>query len=280
MRPRELERAISSVKLQGACVGEVIVVDDCSSHEVQHQLKQSYDSDPNIVLHFCDVNSGAQRARNIGIQAARYPVIALLDSDDEWLQDKLTHQLERLIETGADLVSCGVEFAYSNNTFKRDRKYTRFNGNPFDFILGTGGHLQTSTLVCRASVAKSLLFDETVKKFQDWDFVFRCFASGFVLTMSNKTLVRYHFGAADQMTQKPKPDLALNFIDRRRHMLGEHFYAIALVRVVARMKIEVGEIFAGFHLWFFSLYRLRHFDPIGLLKLVRKAVLQLRSAKA
>lgn len=272
MRPSELERAISSVRAQGSIVGEILIVDDFSTPAVRQLMVEAYSDVSGIKLLFNDQNLGAQRSRNIGIKAASCPAIALMDSDDEWLPGKLLAQCDLLESSGADIVSCGVEFCFPNSPPRSDKKHLRFNGNPIHFILVDGGHLQTSTLLCRSLVAKSVLFDESVKKFQDWDFVFRCFAVGAVFAMVNTPLVKYHFGASDQMTSRPRPNLAREFVSRRRHLIGEEVYSLSLNRIVARMHIETGDIKEGLSLWFYVFFRLGVLDTIGLVKLLRKCL--------
>lgn len=81
-----LGRAVRSALDQSHPVDEVIVVLD-TDYAIQ------LPDDPRIVvLHTSVRDSGA--ARQVGIDAARGDVIAMLDDDDEWLGDKLQQQLQ------------------------------------------------------------------------------------------------------------------------------------------------------------------------------------------
>ena len=68
---------------------EIIVVDDGSTDDTRERLTAYGDRVRYIYLQ----NRGVSTARNIGIQAARGEFVALLDSDDLWLPDKLERQV-------------------------------------------------------------------------------------------------------------------------------------------------------------------------------------------
>src|SRR2546423_12351156 len=87
-RPERLLRALASVRGQTILPDEVIVVDDGSEPPLVH------DSDEKIPVKLIRQNNrGPSAARNRGVQEASGDWIALLDSDDTWLADKLETQL-------------------------------------------------------------------------------------------------------------------------------------------------------------------------------------------
>jgi glycosyltransferase involved in cell wall biosynthesis len=105
-RAAVLPRAIESALTQTLPTCEVIVVDDGST-----------DATPAVVTRYgrrirCirQENAGAAAARNCGIEAAAGDWLAFLDSDDEWLPEKLARQAQRL-ETFSHLgwCACGSE---------------------------------------------------------------------------------------------------------------------------------------------------------------------------
>jgi len=78
-------RAIKSALAATVPGDEVIVIDDGSTDDTPGALRPFYDK----IRYFHTANSGPGSARNMGIQLARHPLVAFLDSDDEWLPDKL-----------------------------------------------------------------------------------------------------------------------------------------------------------------------------------------------
>src|SRR4051794_6385105 len=74
-----LAEAIESVLCQTRPVGEIIVVDDCSTDE-SVRVASRY----GVKLLRTGCNSGHATARNLGIAAAQGELIAWLDADDRW----------------------------------------------------------------------------------------------------------------------------------------------------------------------------------------------------
>lgn len=90
-RSATISRAVTSVLSQSVSDLEVIVVDDASTDDTAAMLAAIDDSRLRIVRH--ERNQGACVARNTGLAAARAPLIAFQDSDDEWHAGKLEAQL-------------------------------------------------------------------------------------------------------------------------------------------------------------------------------------------
>src|SRR5690349_8009529 len=89
-----LEAAIQSALKQTYAGKEIIVVDDGSTDETKSLLAK-YSSNVRI-LH--QSNAGVGAARNAGVRAARGEWIAFLDSDDEWIPEKIDVQMRALTQ--------------------------------------------------------------------------------------------------------------------------------------------------------------------------------------
>lgn len=87
--------AINSVISQTYTNWEMILIDDVSKDNTADIIKNYCQSDPRIRFFQLEQNSGsAAHPRNRGIREAKGRFIAFLDSDDVWLPDKLSRQLE------------------------------------------------------------------------------------------------------------------------------------------------------------------------------------------
>ena len=85
---------IESVLSQTFQDWEMIIVDDCSTDDTESVINPYCQKDSRIIYKKLEVNSGAAVARNTAMSIAKGQYIAFLDSDDLWLPDKLTIQLE------------------------------------------------------------------------------------------------------------------------------------------------------------------------------------------
>jgi Glycosyl transferase family 2 len=83
-----LGRAVRSVLAATSPGDEVLVIDDGSTDDTPQAVRSFGDA----VRYFRIDNSGPGAARNLGIRLAERPLVAFLDSDDEWLPDKLELQ--------------------------------------------------------------------------------------------------------------------------------------------------------------------------------------------
>ena len=85
-----LMRAIQSVLNQTYQDFTLHIVDDGSTDETASVLVQ-VQSHPKVVVHRQE-NRGASAARNFGVKNSTAPYISFLDSDDEWMPEKLQVQ--------------------------------------------------------------------------------------------------------------------------------------------------------------------------------------------
>jgi glycosyltransferase involved in cell wall biosynthesis len=84
--------AIDSALMQRGIKQQVIVVDDGSTDETPRRLEAF----KNHIQVIRQPNRGLSAARNVGIQAAEGELVAFLDADDVWCQDKLARQVAAL----------------------------------------------------------------------------------------------------------------------------------------------------------------------------------------
>lgn len=163
-----IKRAVSSVMGQTFGDWELIVVDDGSDEDIASALK-AFD-DPRISLIRLTKNSGAPVARNTGVDTARGDVVAFLDSDDEWLTEKLETQLAAMTSSVGAVLSGFVEEANGSLTLmvppEGPISTERLLGGPTPWIT-------TSQLMMRTTAARELRFDEDLLAYQDWDLLLR-----------------------------------------------------------------------------------------------------------
>jgi glycosyltransferase involved in cell wall biosynthesis len=146
------------------------VVDDGSSDRTLEAIDSDACPVPLTVIALGQ-NQGAAAARNHGIAAARGDFVAFLDSDDQWLPDKLERQMAALeaagLEYGASYTGiasfaedgrlCGL----SRATTEGDLRLALLNHN----LVGS-----TSCVLARRALLQQIGgFDASLRSCQDWD---------------------------------------------------------------------------------------------------------------
>lgn len=88
-----IDSVLAQTKLEYIC--EIIVVDDGSTDNTRDILNAKYSSN-GLVKYIFKKNGGVSSARNLGMNLSKGNWIALLDSDDEWLPNKIEEQVKIL----------------------------------------------------------------------------------------------------------------------------------------------------------------------------------------
>ena len=112
-----IEETISMVYAQTYTDWELILVDDCSSDDSRERIRafmEKPEADGKIRLIEKNINEGAAKARNTGMEAAVGRYIAFLDADDVWMKDKLQKEMAFMKEKDAAFVFTAYEFGDEN----------------------------------------------------------------------------------------------------------------------------------------------------------------------
>lgn len=166
-RAHIISRTLDSVAAQTYKDIEVIIVDDCSDDSSELKAKlEHYDLDIQYIRHETNKHGGA--SRNTGIDASKGEYIAFLDSDDIWAVDKIEQCINRGVAENEILYSKIEDRKVVKPTFAFDN-----NKKVDEYLIVDRQAMQTSSLFMRASFAKAVRFDPSLKRFQDTDFIIR-----------------------------------------------------------------------------------------------------------
>lgn len=100
-----IARALRSALAECNEGDEIIVVDDASTDNAAEVVARF----PRVTYLKAE-HGGAGRARNLGIQFSKHPLVSFLDSDDEWLPGGLMLKCA-LLQARPELVLCFSNFA-------------------------------------------------------------------------------------------------------------------------------------------------------------------------
>lgn len=181
-RAATLGRAMTSVLLQDYANIELIVVDDGSTDATKDVVSAFEDGRIRFLVH--EKNRGVGAARNTGIAAASGSITAFQDSDDEWLQGKLSKQVRALDAAGDQcvLVYCTKVVYGRDGAYNRGPRrvicvpgpdVTELSGNLRKF-LWQHHVISTQTMVVRTDALRRIGgFDTRLYNSEEWDLAIR-----------------------------------------------------------------------------------------------------------
>jgi len=188
-RAATIRRCVDSVRSQTLPDWELVAVDDASSDGSAAIIAAYGDARIRILRH--ERNRGAAAARNTAMRDARGEYLAWIDSDDEWLPDKLAQQLALLAATGAEACACD----YFMSTAGHEHPVRIPTSEDWRRTLHTECRLAAGStlLVRRACLEKIGLLDEALRSHEDWDWCLRL-TQHFRLVVVPELLARIHYG--------------------------------------------------------------------------------------
>ncbi|USI86150.1 glycosyltransferase family 2 protein [Acinetobacter johnsonii] len=186
-RAHIIEESIQSVLDQTLQPLEIIVVDDFSTDNTEVVVNSL--NSPLIKYVKNKRKKGANGARNTGILMAQGEYIAFHDSDDIWYPKKLELQYHSF-RLNKDLDICFCSLIQDDTAQKIIPNQKVLDEEISDKLL-YGNFISTQTIMVKIK-GKRFLFDEDLKRFQDWDFVLSL--RGCKFTHLDKVLVNQRMG--------------------------------------------------------------------------------------
>lgn len=188
-----LSRSIDSVLRQTYKNIEIIVVDDNDpksfGRKCTEEVMKRYQGLDNIKYLKHKKNMNGSAARNTGINAAEGEYIAFLDDDDIYMPDKVQECVEIINKENTLCVFCDVAIikdnmivAYVKSKKCEDYFYELFTN---ENMLGSGSNLFLS----KNAIETNGLFDETLVRNQDYEYMLRLFSKTNFVSIINKCLV-------------------------------------------------------------------------------------------
>lgn len=171
---------------------EVIVINDGSpdSDELERELEPFRER----IVYGRQENLGASRARNSAICLSRAPIIAFLDGDDIWEPEFLASQVAYMESHKLDMVYCDAHLfgqdLFEGDLFSRTSP-SRGAVTTESLISATCNVITSGTVLRRAALDKTNLFDVSLTRMQDFDLWYRVAKHGFRVGYQTLPLVRY-----------------------------------------------------------------------------------------
>ncbi|MEN8153013.1 MAG: glycosyltransferase family 2 protein [Acidobacteriota bacterium] len=235
----KLKRAVKSVLNQTFQDFQIIVVNDSSNENETKKMLNSF-NDKRIKYFRNRRNKGGNGARNTGIINSRSDYIAFLDDDDEWYENKLQDQYNYLrnsdkrtggVWSGFYRVEDGEWKVYKTKII--DNMELFLKEVIFENVIMCAG---SNLMVKREVVRETGLFDETLKRHQDLEYIVRILRN-FKLFYMNKIHSRIYPSRKDDpeilekafipYIKKIEPELIKFSSEDKKNFFAHKYYNFA-----------------------------------------------------
>lgn len=198
---RWLPETMASVLKQTFSELELIVVDDGSTDDTPEVVKQSADD---RVRYVHQENRGLSAARNTGILTARGKYIAFLDADDLFRPNKLARQLALFeADPALGLITCGYDLIdESGRLIGEERPWLDAPVIDLRTVLFKDPLLPSTLLVSRVWLDRIGLFDESLRRYEDWEYAVRATQAGCKMACAKASLLAYRRHRANMSTAR------------------------------------------------------------------------------
>lgn len=252
-RAHGVTAALDSALTQTVTDLEVVLVDDGSTDDL-HAVLEGYKSDPRLRVLTHPERRGAAAARNTAIAAARGTWLAFLDSDDEWLPNKLEIQLASLQRADSSVRMSLAASLLDRGAAGRQVRVPETRPSCRDVILrGCTLCPGSAAVVERAAFLECGPFDEKLDRLEDWDWLLRFTRRWtYVVTPEPLAVIRVrdyrNYQVVDRMTgflwQRYRAEIRQEGLRAWRRFAGAILVERACARLVLHRYIAGGALLA------------------------------------
>jgi glycosyltransferase involved in cell wall biosynthesis len=185
-----IDKAVGSVLSQSYDNWELLLVDNNSTDDTLHILKNYGAQYPDRIKVLSELRPGAPAARNTGLRQANGEWIQFLDADDELLPGKLAHQVDLLNTEGRiDIIAAAVTFrsVYNGKVINSVRNVSLTKDSWVGLLASQLG-ITSGNLFNRESVLKVGGWDEDKTSSQEYHLMFKMMRGGSTVLFDEEIL--------------------------------------------------------------------------------------------
>lgn len=245
-RSELLKKAIESLENQSHQNFEIIIIDDCSTDDTAEVVRGM--DDERIIYLRHDTNKGGSEARNTGIKQATGSFIGFLDSDDQWLPDKLERQLKQFEgQPDVGVVYTGVQVVDEHNQPTR-KIVPAYKGGILPKLFESNCIDTTSSVLVKSEVLDQVQgFDASLPSCQDWDLYIRL-AQVTKFDFVKESLVLFYHHSGERITTNKKSVLTghMSIFEKYKGLAKKqpkstfHRFTLTIWKVIFRTAIISG----------------------------------------
>jgi glycosyltransferase involved in cell wall biosynthesis len=174
-REKFIKSTLESVMNQTYKNMEIIVIDDGSTDNTRDIINK-YEDTIKILEHSNRSNKGQSASINLGLKHSKGEYIAILDSDDLFIKNKIEQQVSFLINNNEIGLVYSNGFAIDINGAKLYKLYSKDHKEtniPEKILLNCYFLVPSNSLIRRTAFEKAGEFDESLRSAQDHDMAIR-----------------------------------------------------------------------------------------------------------
>lgn len=195
-----IEKSIESVLGQTFRDLRLFVIDDGSSDDTYQKIKQ-FEKDSRFYYEKIE-HGGVSRARNYGVSLGSAPWVAFLDSDDQWLLNKLGRQVSFACDyPNYPLIHCDEIWIRRGKRVNPKNKHRKGGGDQFSRSLKLCLISPSAVLVKRDIFEKWGGFDEKFLVCEDYDLWLKI-TSQHLVGFIDEPLIIKNGGHEDQLSHR------------------------------------------------------------------------------
>ncbi len=208
-----LEEAINSVLNQTYKSWKLYIIDD-HSNDNSNEVLEKFKKFENIFIQKLEKNKGPSFCRNLGIRLSTSELIAFLDSDDYWHEDKLSQQIKFMEKRNCKFSFTDYSSFYQTESKKKFIKETNLP-NEFDLKkFSLNSSINTSTMIVSRLILKNIKFKK-VKKLEDYLFKCEILKMNINALKINSNLASYRILKSSRSSEKLKNVFYLWIINKK-----------------------------------------------------------------
>lgn len=202
-----LDEAINSVLNQTYDNYELVIIDDGSKDNTSEYISLNF-LHPKVRV-ITQENSGVSNARNIGIENAKFELIAFLDDDDVWYPQKLAIQVEEFEKfQDIDMNYCAIERVDKHGNFL-NFQYHLATSNMYEKLLFSNIVDATSGVIAKKHIFDKIGgFSEIAQGAEDYEMWIRI-ASKFKISSVEQPLLKYRVHTSNDSKNIEKAMIAI-----------------------------------------------------------------------
>lgn len=241
----EIKRTIESVLNQKYHEFDLLIINDASPDwDEGVSIINEFDDDRiKTISH--EINKNGAAARNTGIKAAKGEYIAFLDADDEWTPMHLSNLVQLIDRDNPSLIfsSCLIKSGHDYVLPKSDANNSK---SISDFLFCDHGFIGTPSIMVATSLAKENLFNEDLKRHQDYDFLLRLADKNIDFIWSKPATVIVHWEDNDTKKKGGTWEYSLNWLLLYKAYFTPKAYSNFALKFVITKQFQERRIFKGF----------------------------------